>query len=207
MKWQVFLLCCSCFSFAAENTMAEDYEMNSAVRECDRLAALDDDENSRATGVSLQDLDAEAALKTCGEALAVAPLDPETNLQLGRAYWKLGQFDNAKRYITASGMMVKNGLITRLDHDQKNHAVAQAQENTRETAGAVLVLGLFAMMLGGGSGGGDAGGYDDPCGINPNAAGCGGYQPQMSPSSQPTYTPPTPYYNGAIGVYTTDPNY
>jgi len=174
-----------------------DYTLDQRVRECDRLAAVPEDEDSRDKGVELKDLDAPAAYRTCSEALTVAPNDPQIHLQMGRAYQKMGQLADAKREYKASGLTVQNGFIRQLEKEEKETA-KQAEISAKNTA---ALFGFIGQMLLSSMGGGNYG------------SGRGGDSVIEHQQKQQTYespslpeSSPTPYIDGGVGVYSTDPN-
>lgn len=74
------------------------------VTDCDRLAAHPDDpEKNDVSGIADEDMDGEMALNACLDAIEQEPDDPVLRFQLGRAYWKLEQYEKAiEHLITAA---------------------------------------------------------------------------------------------------------
>lgn len=70
-------------------------EVGDAIAACDALTASPFDPGRRADGLSLGQIDVEAALPVCTHALELSPDDPRLHFQLGRIYEASQQFDLA----------------------------------------------------------------------------------------------------------------
>ncbi len=68
------------------------------VTECDRLASHPDDPERVTKGVPRPDVDLEAAIKACTEAVKADPANPRLNYQLGRAYGYSGRHAESDDY-------------------------------------------------------------------------------------------------------------
>lgn len=70
--------------------------VGSHVSDCDLLAAHPDDpEKNEVAGIADEDMDGKMAVTACLDEVEEDPDDPVLHFQLGRAYWKLEQYDKA----------------------------------------------------------------------------------------------------------------
>lgn len=68
------------------------------VTPCDRLAAHPDDPEAVAPGLSRAEIDTEAALKACHEAVASDPHNPRLNYQLARVFGYAGRHEEGQSF-------------------------------------------------------------------------------------------------------------
>ena len=85
------------------------------VSDCDLLAAHPDDpEKNEVAGITDEDMDGKMAVTACLGGVEEDPDDPVLHFQLGRAYWKLEQYDSAVEHLIAAAEDDHGGALAYL---------------------------------------------------------------------------------------------